>query len=493
MVLGVGGLAVWLVFSDLSLAAVDNSLRGEAQIIAAGLHASGESVLFNGSSTLPSRAPDGSSIGALVVASDGRVVAQAGQGVGARGVLASLREIPSAGHAAVLETLVAGGGSQRALVQRIAVAGGKTDMLVLNRPLDEYQQSLQLAAALIALTGLALAVGSAGSAYWLAGRVLHPVRMITDSARDLSERSLDRRLNLDLPDDELGSLAQTFNQMLDRLENSFSALQRFTADAAHELRGPLTALCSEVEVVLGQPRGAEAYRESLTIVLAEARRLSRITDQLLLLARADVGALRTECQTIDAFDLLEETADRWRPLAAANGVTIAVHLPDDDRVWGDPELLHRLLNNLIDNAIRFTPPGGTVTITCEPGPEHWRLRVQDTGAGVEPALRATLFLPFTRSTSGRSREGGGAGLGLALAAAIVQAHGGAISLEGGPTLGASFVAKFPSRAARGSEGLPGPRSGPGGAPGDLGPPVIALRGRAALGLSTDLRPPASRR
>ncbi|MGA9776551.1 MAG: ATP-binding protein [Candidatus Dormiibacterota bacterium] len=443
VVLSAGGVAFWLVFSDLSLAAIDNSLRGEAQILAAGLHASGESVLFNGSSTLPSRAPDGSSIGALVVASDGRVVDQAGQAVRARTVLATLRAIPKAGTAPVLDTVVAGGMSQRALVQRIDVGGGQTDVLVLNRPLDEYQQSLHLAAALLGVTGLVLAVGSALSAYWLAGRVLRPVRIITVTARDLSEHSLDRRLNLNLPDDELGSLAQTFNQMLDRLEASFSALQRFTADAAHELRGPLTALRSEVEVVLRRPRGPEAYRDSLGIVLAETERLSRVTDQLLLLARADVGTLEPACRTIDAFDLLEETAERWRPLAAGTSVTVAVHLPQEGTVWGDPDLLRRLLNNLIENAIRHTPPGGTVTLSCQLGRTQWRLGVQDTGAGVDPALRPILFLPFTGADPGRSREGGGAGLGLALAAAITRAHGGTISLEEGPPQGAHFVVELP--------------------------------------------------
>jgi heavy metal sensor kinase len=443
LVLCAGGTAFWFVFGDVSLGTIDSTLRGQAQILASGLHASGEAVLFHGSSVLPSETPDGSPIGALVIAADGRVVDQAGQPPDPAALLPLVRADASGGGAPVLESETIAGAGQRMLIQHIDVGAGQVDALVLNRPLDEYEQMLRLTATLLGITVLVLVAGSAVSGYWLAGRVLRPVRIITVTARDLSEHSLDRRLRLDLPPDELGTLAATFNQMLDRLETSFTTLQRFTADAAHELRGPLTALRSEVEVGLRRPRDPAAYRATLETVLTETERLSRVVDQLLLLARADAGALAPAWEGVDAFDFLEETAERWRPLAARSGIRIAVDLPREGTVTVDPDLMRRLLNNLVDNAIRHTPRGGTITVAGELHDSRWRLIVADTGPGVDPKLRATIFQRFTRSDPARGRDTGGAGLGLSLAAAIAKVHGGTIQLDEHAGNGARFVVDLP--------------------------------------------------
>jgi heavy metal sensor kinase len=443
LVLGAGCVTFWFVFGSLTLSRIDSSLRGQAQILAAGLRASGEEVLFHGSSVLPSQAPDGSPIGALVVAADGHVVDQAGQPPNPSELLPSIKQATGVGGAPVLETRRIAGVDQRVLVQDIDVGGGQMDTLLLTCPLDEYEQALGLAGALLAITGLLLVAGSALSAYWLAGRALRPVGIITVTARDLSEHSLDRRLTLDLPTDELGTLAATFNQMLDRLETSFATLQRFTADAAHELRGPLTALRSEVEVGLRRLRDPAAYQATLGTVLTETERLTRVVDQLLLLARADAGALKPTPASVDAFDLLEETAERWRPLATRSHTRIVVDLPTEGIVTVDPDLIRRLLNNLIENAIRHTPEGGTVTVGGRQLDGHWQLSVADTGPGVDPRLRATLFQRFSRSDPARGRDTGGAGLGLSLAAAIASAHGGTIELDDAVVSGARFVVDLP--------------------------------------------------
>jgi heavy metal sensor kinase len=452
LVLCAGGVGLWFIFSDASLAAIDGSLRGQAQILASGLRANGEAVLFNGGSALPSQSPDGSPIGALVLAADGRVVDQAGQAPDPAALLSMVRSDGAAAAEPVLSTLTVAGASQRILLQRIDVGNGQVDALVLNRSLDEYLQSRNLMATLLSLTVLTLVVVSAASGYWLAGLALRPVRIITVAARDLSEHSLDRRLQLDLPRDEIGTLAATFNQMLDRLEAAFATLQRFTADAAHELRGPLTALRSEVEVALHRPRDARHYRAALETVLAETERLSRVADQLLLLARADAGALAPRWTRLDVSDLLEETAERWRPLATRSGIDIAVDVVADGEVTGDAELLRRLLNNLIDNAVRHTPADGTVTLSGEVGTARWRLAVVDTGPGVDPSVRATLFQRFTRADSARGWRTGGAGLGLSLAAAIAAGHAGTIRLDEAWTGGARFVVDLSSTPDRAAEG-----------------------------------------
>lgn len=450
VVLSAGALAFWLTFAGASLGAIDSSLRGQAQVIASGLRAIGSTVLFNGGSVLPGASPEGEPIGALILDPGGQVIDAAGSAPPVGSVLALVRAIPAAGTVPVIESREVNGEQLRLLIHRVAVPGGQVDTLVLTRPLDEYQQTMNLVALLLGITVGVLVAGSAVSSYALAGRVLQPVRRITAAARDLSENNLDRRLNLDLPPDELGNLAATFDAMLGRLHAAFAAQRHFTADAAHELRGPLTALRSEVEVTLRRTRDATGYREALSTVLGETERLSRVVDQLLLLARSDAGALRPALEELDAFDYLEEVAERWRALAARSGVTIAVDLPADERIFVDPDLMRRALDNLLGNAIRYSPPGGAITMTTSFDPLSWRLSVADDGPGVEAAVRSRLFQRFARPDPSRSRDTGGAGLGLAIAAAIVQAHGGTLSLQDSER-GALFVMELP----RPSPGDPG--------------------------------------
>jgi signal transduction histidine kinase len=232
--------------------------------------------------------------------------------------------------------------------------------------------------------------------------------------------------------------------MLARLEASFDSLRRFTADAAHELRAPLTILRTEAEVALSRDRPAAEYRASIQALQYELERLSRTADQLLLLARADAGALAATPGQVDLTDLVEESADRWRAVAADRGVGVKADAPGEAVIAGDRDLLRRLLDNLIDNGVRHSPPGGTVVVamTARPG-GGWRVSVTDSGPGVEPGLRQVIFERFTRADPARQRETGGAGLGLALCAAIARAHHGSIRVESGPDGGARFVVDLP--------------------------------------------------
>jgi heavy metal sensor kinase len=341
----------------------------------------------------------------------------------------------------IIESRSIGSVQQRVLVQGFEVKGARAT-LILSRSLEEYDQTIAITLTLLGGTVVVLAVRAGLSAYWLAGRVLRPVRIITATARDLGEDSLDRRITLDLPPDEFGQLAATFNEMLDRIETAFGTLQRFTADAAHELRSPLAALRAEVEVVMRRPRETSEYRATLDVVLTEIERLSGVTDQLLLLARADAGTLRARREAVDVPDLLEEVGERWRHLAARRGIEIIVTAPDDGIIDADPLLLRRLLTNLVDNAIRHTPPNGRVQLSAELVDQRWILAVEDSGPGVDRSIRPLLFERF--HASGHQPPSGGAGLGLSLCAAIVAAHGGSIGLDdndaGG---GARFVVSLP--------------------------------------------------
>jgi len=266
------------------------------------------------------------------------------------------------------------------------------------------------------------------------------------TAREISEHDLHRRLQLDLPaGDELGELAATFNEMLARLEAAFDGLQRFTADAAHELRAPLALMRTQVDVMLRRERSVEQYQESHRALLAEIERLSRMADQLLLLARADAGALVPRRDELEVRELLEEVIERWRPAAREKGVTLAADLPAEGLLSGDSDLLRRLFDNLIDNALRHTPEGGRVTATAVAEEDTWRIAVRDSGPGVDSELRDRLFERFTRADAARGRDNGGVGLGLSLCAAIARAHGGSITLEAQTDhAGACFLVRLPT-------------------------------------------------
>ncbi|MDP9325768.1 MAG: ATP-binding protein, partial [Candidatus Dormibacteraeota bacterium] len=357
---------------------------------------------------------------------------------------------PMVGRAAassspVLETQTIDGQPQRIRASRVDLRSGGIRTLVVIRPLAEVNRLLTSIALVLGVGMAMLVVAAAVIGYGLAGAALRPVREIAASARTFSERDLHRRIELDLPDDELGDLADTFNGMLARLETAFDSLRRFTADAAHELRAPLTLMRTEAEVALGRHRTEEQYRASLETMLAEAVRLGRLADQLLMLARADAGALAPPMTDVDLVNLVEETCSRWRSLAARRGVSLVERKPDQGLVHGDADLLQRLLDNLIDNALRYSPEGGEITVSCSRRNASWELVVADSGPGVQPAMRPLLFERFARADPARRRNTGGAGLGLALCAAIVHLHNGSIGLDHTPGPGARFVVRLPYR------------------------------------------------
>lgn len=208
-------------------------------------------------------------------------------------------------------------------------------------------------------------------------------------------------------------------------------LVRFTADAAHELRSPITAIQTVAEVALAQPRAESEYRRSIETVLRSSHKLIRLTDALLLLASEDAGALTVAGDPVDLSDLVEEALERWRKRADDRAVHLAgPALPLDGVVSGDEVLLGRLLDNLLENAIRHAGQDGTVTLNVGGTPsEGWTIVITDTGPGFDQAFRARAFERFTRAEKHRSRDGGGAGLGLPLCAAIASAHGGSVKID----------------------------------------------------------------
>jgi len=222
-----------------------------------------------------------------------------------------------------------------------------------------------------------------------------------------------------------------------------AALIQFTADAAHELRSPLTIMSGVVELTLNQPRSEAHYVTSLQTVQREVQRLVRVSDSLLLLARNDAGELALRQEDLDIADLLEEVLGRWSRAASTRHVALTVDSPVAGPIHGDAALLGRLLDNLVDNALRHTPENGAVTLTVRLVGGEWEIAVSDTGSGIPAGMRRRVFERFGRADEGRDRDRGGAGLGLPLARAIAQGHGGSLQLSTANVAGTRMIVRLP--------------------------------------------------
>jgi signal transduction histidine kinase len=221
-------------------------------------------------------------------------------------------------------------------------------------------------------------------------------------------------------------------------------LRRFTADAAHELRNPLSALQSDLEITLLQPRTPDELTETVRLALKNTQRLVRISESLLTLSRGDAGGLMTSITPIDISDVLEEAFARWEGHATTLGVDMTERLDCEGVIEGDALLLGRLFDNLLENALANTPRHGSVSIELAPSPPGvCVVAITDTGCGIPPSLRPVIFERFSRGDPSRSRKTGGAGLGLAICAAIVLAHKGTITLDDEYVGGTRIVVRLP--------------------------------------------------
>jgi heavy metal sensor kinase len=286
--------------------------------------------------------------------------------------------------------------------------------------------------------------------YLLARRSLSPVVAMSAQASRIGSENLDARLSVRNPKDELGQLAWSFNNLLDRLGASFDRQKRFVADASHELRTPVAILCGETEVALGKDTrtGAE-YRETLRILGAESKRLKQIVEDLFTLARADAGQHPLLYTDFYLDELAAEGVKNVRTLAAAKEIKVTCQASGEALIRGDETLIRRMLLNLLDNAIKYTPRGGSVSVGCEAQDGSYRLSVKDSGPGIAAELQPRIFERFFRADKARSRreeDGGGAGLGLSIGTWIAAAHGGKLELTVSTDEGSVFTVILPKRA-----------------------------------------------
>jgi len=356
----------------------------------------------------------------------------------------------------------------RVLTFPIMLQGRLTNVLQVGMSLEALQRARRgFLWALAILLPLTLAL--AGSGGWLlARRALRPVDQMTQTARRIEAEQLGERLTGAEVNDELGRLARTLNEMLSRLETSFAQVRRFSADASHELRTPLTVLRGEIEVALKSARDPAEYQRVLQSGLEEVEQMARLVDDLLLLSRADAGALRLDAEPVELDRLVEEVARQGEVLGRARDVRVAIQGLEPLMVQGDGQRLRQVLLNLVDNAVKYTPSGGEVRLSLravsgtrdrglgtgdsasQPDPQapnpdsRWcEIAVSDTGIGIPAEALPRVFDRFYRADQTRSREAGGTGLGLCIAKTIALAHGGTITVRSTPGEGSTFTVLLP--------------------------------------------------
>jgi len=289
---------------------------------------------------------------------------------------------------------------------------------------------------------LILLLASIGG-YFLARKSLSPIALMNRQTQKITAENLSARLDVMNERDELGGLAVTINDLLARLESSFQEQQRFVADASHELRTPLAVLRGETEVALSQPRSQDEYQASLALIKDEAERLSRIVEDLFILARQPFDSPTVARQTVKLDRIVEECGRAAQVLAAQKNLKLTVAAKAGVSLQGDDELLQRMILNLLDNAVKYTPTGGEVSIELTANNGDAQITVRDNGIGIPLKDQPHVFDRFYRVDKARSRAMGGAGLGLSITQWVAEIHGGRVSVESGAD-GSVFTVELPT-------------------------------------------------
>ncbi|HET8922433.1 MAG TPA: ATP-binding protein [Candidatus Acidoferrum sp.] len=326
-------------------------------------------------------------------------------------------------------------------------AKGRDYVLIILQSLHPQKEMLEEAAATFAwVIPIAVLLASAGG-YFLARKSLAPVVAMSSQAGRIGAANLHERLAVQNERDELGHLAQSFNNLLDRLSQSFERQGRFMADASHELRTPVAILRGESEVALSQQtRSVEEYRESLGVLHQEAERLTHIVEDLFTLTRADAGQYPLQPRDFYLDELIAECVHSARTLAQAKDISLIFEATSESPIHADESLLRRMILNLLDNAIKYMPPGGRVTVSCRRTGDEYALSITDTGGGIPAELQPRIFERFFRVDKARSRSDsdGGAGLGLSISRWIAEAHQGRLELTRSDSAGSTFTAYLPA-------------------------------------------------
>ena len=329
---------------------------------------------------------------------------------------------------------------------------GELFYVVVGQSLKDVERAQKQLLLLLAVANpIALLLASLGG-LWLANKALRPVDRLTRAAERIGRGNLSERVEVPRSHDEIGRLAETFNQMIGRLERAFERERQFTADASHELKTPLAVLRGDIEVTLRRERTPDEYKRVLQSSLEEIARLTKLTEDLLTLARSDANEAVLELADVELDRLASEARAYIAPLAHSAGVALSYQPPDSPViVEGDHKRLKQLLVNLLDNAIKYTSDGGSAKLSLAVENSSAVIEVADTGRGIPASALPHIFDRFYRQTDPRDTRVTGFGLGLAISKWIVDAHGGSIEAQSTAGAGTSFIIRIPLARRNGSE------------------------------------------
>jgi heavy metal sensor kinase len=320
---------------------------------------------------------------------------------------------------------------------------GKRFLVEVGASLEPMEAVLQRLIILLATSLAVMVLVATGGGYFLIRRALAPVERIASSAEQITLHNLRERLPIAQTGDELQRLSISLNHMIARLDEAFQHNRRFIADASHELRTPLTIMRGELESIVDQTNQAPEVQRTAASILEEVERLARIVDGLFAVSRLDAGEAQKECVQFDLADLAASTADQMCLLAEDKGISISTGGSREVVIEGDRARMKQVVVNLLDNAIKYTQPGGKIGISVKAGGGKAVLEVEDNGLGIPAEARPHIFERFFRVDKARSREMGGAGLGLSIVKSICTAHGGRVDFTSVEGKGSKFRVELP--------------------------------------------------
>ncbi len=323
---------------------------------------------------------------------------------------------------------------ERVLAQPLPGRSGWT--VIVGGSLETFDATMSRVTTELVIGCSLFVILAAGGSYLLARSALKPVERLRAEVSDLSVRDIPATLAVPRAHDEISALASTMNELLVRVRTSLERERSLVADASHELRTPFAILQGELELAQRPGRTREELMATVTVAAEEVARLTRIADDLLLLSRGDQGQLPIQPQVVTVRDYLEEIMDHARPRILEHGMTCEVDAPSSLRARIDPGRIRQVLDNLIDNSVRYCPRGSLIEMHAGATDQDLWLEVADSGHGFDPTFLPHAFERFRRSDTSRSRDHGGAGLGLAIVSSIVGAHGGTVVAENRPDGGA---------------------------------------------------------
>jgi two-component system OmpR family sensor kinase len=335
----------------------------------------------------------------------------------------------------------------RIILYPVRQEGNKAYLIQVGTSLKKMSSTLKDFLIILIFSGPILLLVSVLGGYFILTRVLQPMKSVVQTAKKITAEDLSLRIEANNQKNEIGQLIITFNEMISRLERSVSQIKQFSSDASHDLKTPLTVIRGEIDITLRKNRPKAEYIKTLTSVREEAKKLERVIDNLLFLSRIDSRDYQRSYEKVQLDEILLDVFEKITPLANEKEVAYVLEIIERVSMQGDPILLSRLLMNLMDNAIKYTPPGGQIKISLKNTREKTRFTIQDTGIGIPESALSYIFNRFYRVDQSRSQRNEGAGLGLSIVKKIADIHQAEIDIHSQLNEGTTVLVSFPLSTA----------------------------------------------